>query len=375
MFGEAAEDLRADWSARLGGGARMPRPPGRFQTRAFNDCRLDHAGRYIIKGVLAPKDFALLIGHPGSGKSLLGPLLAHAVAEGRRVFGRRTRALRVLYIAAEAGADMEVRFVALRERLGEVADLHLIAVPIDLQDPDGEDLAELLREIARLKPDLIFVDTLAAAFPGLEENEASDMGRAVRTLRSLSGPSDAAVVAIHHTPKEGTTPRGWGGLNGDADVTLRVEGQDDEMRKVLAGKNRNGPSGHLFDFSVELVDLGADEDGDPIRRPVAVELSTERVPRATGKPLTNGQLGWLRDLQNLFADPTLPVQRVPHAGMQPILTLTRTQVRDGFRVRGRFEADPHANLTVLDRRRLADALTALKDKGRIGLSADLVWLL
>jgi hypothetical protein len=352
-----------------------PKPAGKFQVRAFNECRLDHASSYIIKGILAPRDFALIFGQPGCGKSLVGPLLAHAVADGRRIFGRRTRKLRVLYIAAEAGADMEVRFVALRARHGLVADLHLIPVPVDLQDPDGADLSALLIEIGRLKPDLIFVDTLAAVFPGLEENEARDMGRAVRTLRSLSAPSGAAVVAIHHAPKEGNTPRGWGGLNGDVDVTMRVEGADDEPRRVIFGKNRNGPSGHAFDFGLELVELGIDADGDVIRRPVAVELDGEEAPKPKGKPLTDSQKGWLRDLHDMFADPAGPAPRVPQNGMAPILTLTRAQVRDGYRVRGRFEADPHANLTALDRRRLADNLTALKDKGKIGLSADLVWLL
>ena len=53
---------------------------GRFRAKALADCRVDHAADYIIKGVVARGDLALIYGQPGSGKTLLGPLLAHAAA-------------------------------------------------------------------------------------------------------------------------------------------------------------------------------------------------------------------------------------------------------------------------------------------------------
>ncbi|WP_140886982.1 AAA family ATPase [Muricoccus nepalensis] len=361
-------------------GATGTRHTPKFWARSFNDCRLDHASSYYVKGILAPGDLALIFGQPGCGKSLLGPLMAYALADGRRVFGRRTRKCRVLYIAAEAGADMEVRLVALRKRYGAVNGLHMIAVPMDLQNLDCRDLKELRAEIKRLQPDVIFVDTIAAAFPGMEENEARDMGKAVRTLRSLAdeaerGAPKPAVVAIHHAPKEGLTPRGHGLLNGDCDVTMRVEGQDDQPRRVTFGKNRNGPSGHAFDFGICLEELGIDEDGDAIRRPVAVELDQEEAKKPKGKPLNESQAGWLRDLHNLFAEPGLASTRVPLPDMRGVLTLTRDQVRVGLRGVGKFELDQDGNLTAKDRDRMREALNALKDRGKIGLTADLVWLL
>ena len=211
------------------------------------------------------------------------------------------------------------------------------------------------------------------------------MGRAARKLRLLGTPltesevmggwTGAAVVAIHHAPKNGDTPRGHGNLNGDADVTMRIEGQDDQPRTVTFGKNRNGPSGHAFDFNVELVDLGTDEDGDPIRRPVAVEVDPEQASSRRGKPLNKNQAGWLRDIEDAFATPDLAALRVPVEGMEKTLTLTRQQVRELLRVRGRFQAEAHATLTALDRRRLADTLSALRDKGKISMTNELIWLL
>lgn len=361
---------------RQAGGTEAPlRPPSRLHPKAFRDCTLDHASAYLVKGILAPGDLGLIIGHPGSGKSLLGPLMAHAVASGRRFFGRRTRRGPVAYLAAEAGADMEVRLVALRQHMGEADGLHLIGTGVDLFDPNSGDLKTLKVELADLRPALIIVDTMAAAFPGMEENEARDMGRAIATLRELGEPSGAAVVAIHHTLKEGNTPRGWSGLNGTADVTIRVEGEGQDVRRVSFGKNRNGSSGPAFDFALELVELGEDADGDPIRRPVAVETHREDAPRPKGRKLNENQEGWLRDLQDMFATLETAALRAPMPKMAATLTLTRTEVRDGFRVRGRFEAEPHAPLTNNDRRRLSDMLNALRDKGKIGLTDDAVWLL
>ena len=189
------------------------------------------------------------------------------------------------------------------------------------------------------------------------------------------------MVAIHHAPKAGDTPRGHGVLNGDCDVTLRVEGQDDEPRRVIAGKNRNGPSGPLFDFGLELVELGTDPDGDAIRRPVAVELGCdEEAPRPRGRTVTEAQMGWLRDLHDMFAEPGGTAERVPVEGMKPWVTLTREQVREGFRRRGRLgdvagDAKGDAKLTGAQRNALYKMLNTLKDKGRIGMTDALVWVL
>jgi hypothetical protein len=363
-------------------------PPTRFgqMAKTLAECRVDHATNYIIKGVLAPRDLALIFGQPGAGKSLLGPLLAHAAATGRRVFGRRTRACRVLYIAAEAPGDLEARFVALRQQHGDAENLHLLAVTLDLQDPESDDLDDLRTYIARLRPDLIFIDTLAAAFPGLEENEARDMGRAAQKLRLLGTPMDeknsrwkgAAVAAVHHAPKSGDTPRGHGNLNANADVTMRIEGQDAQPRSVTFGKNRNGPSGHAFDFGVEVVDLGTDQDGDPITRPVAVEalqgVAATRPDRRRG--LTSEEQGWLKDIVDLFAEPGIATEGViPRPEMLPVWGATREQIRAWLQVRGRIGVAPGVALTATERSTLGRYLNRLRDKGKIGIHGDWLWLL
>ncbi|NMJ41834.1 hypothetical protein GWK16_11320 [Roseomonas sp. JC162] len=92
--------------------------------------------------------------------------------------------------------------------------------------------------------------------------------------------------------------------------------------------------------------------------------------------LTETQRGWLRDINDLFAAPGLAVERVPVEGMKPWVTLTRDQVRDGLRSKGRFgDATGDAKLTGAERNALYKMLNTLKDKGKIGLTDQLVWLL
>ena len=57
------------------------------------------------------------------------------------------------------------------------------------------------------------------------------------------------------------------------------------------------------------------------------------------------------------------------------LTLTRDQVREGYRKRGRIGENTHAPLTPAERKQLSTMLNKLKDKNKIGLTDKLVWLL
>jgi hypothetical protein len=77
----------------------------------------------------------------------------------------------------------------------------------------------------------------------------------------------------------------------------------------------------------------------------------------------------------MFAERGVATPRVPILGMNLILTLTRDQVRAGYRERGFFDLKPDGNLTGADRERLRATLNALRDKGKIGMTRSLVWLL
>ena len=251
--------------------ARSAHEPSRLTFLTPAECAALPARPYVIKGLLAQGDVAAIVGAPGAGKSLLAPLLGYAVAQGAEVFGRRTRQGGVFYVAVEDGHGMRGRLSALRQNHGEADAFHLVSGVSDLLSKKGE-LAELRAAMMAHRPALIIIDTLAIAFPGLEENTAEGMGQVVAAARSLTNWG-AAVILIHHDTKAGDgLPRGHSLLNGALDVSIALERDGDVVACELS-KNRNGPTALSIAFSIGTRNVGVDEDGDPITAAIAEEVS------------------------------------------------------------------------------------------------------
>lgn len=246
------------------------------------ECAALPARPYVIKGLLAQGDVAAIIGAPGVGKSLLAPRLAYAVAQGAEVFGRRTKAGAVWYVAAEDEHGMRARLSALRADLGDTDALHLVRGVSDLLS-DGGQLKSLRAAVKAQRPSLIFIDTLAVAFPGLEENSAEGMGKVVAAARSLARWG-AAVVLIHHDTKAGDgLPRGHSLLNGALDMSLALIKGENGLVTGRMSKNRNGPSDGALAFTIATRRLGTDEDGDPITTAVCEEADASAAKSKAAK--------------------------------------------------------------------------------------------
>lgn len=266
------------------------------------ECDTLSARPYVIKGLLAQGDVAAVVGAPGAGKSLLAPRLGYAVAQGVEVFGRRTRQGGVFYVAVEDGHGMRGRLSALRQDHGEADAFQLVSGVSDLLSKKGE-LAELRAAVKARRPALVIIDTLAVAFPGLEENTAEGMGQVVAAARSLT-KWGAAVILIHHDTKAGDgLPRGHSLLNGALDVSIALKRDGDVVACELS-KNRNGPTALSIAFSIGTRNVGVDEDGDPITAAIA-EDDLPATTKASPK-LTRGEEAVMGHFRELTADSSLP---------------------------------------------------------------------
>jgi hypothetical protein len=337
---------------------------------------------YIIKGVLARADHAQICGLPASGKSALAPTIGYHVALGIDLFGRRVKPTKVLYIAAEDGSGMKARVAALHARMGDAPLFMLQPVPIDLMNETSGHAAEIGRLIALHKPGLVFIDTIARAFPGLRENEPESMGRVVKVCRDLTLICDSAVVSIHHPPKAGdVTPRGHGVLNGDLDVSLYVEGSGRDVRTVTMGKNRNGASDLSFQFSLAIHDFGPDEDGDPVTAPVAeIAADTQHHSRAKEARLKDKPAIMLRELRALIeADGEIVT---PGNDYPPVRAVGRLALRRRLIDRGWFSEgvlcvalDKQPTITRAGYAVENNGLTPLKNNGFVSFNREWIWLL
>jgi hypothetical protein len=244
-------------------GEEAEKPEPRLTFLSPSECEDLPSRSYVIKGLLAAGDIATIVGAPGAGKSLLAPYLGYAVARGERAFGRRTRQGGVFYVAAEDGHGMRARLKALREEHGDADSFKLVEGVSNLLTPKAPDLEALTSAVKAQSPALIVIDTLAVAFPGLEENDAKGMGHVVAVARSLTRWG-AAVILIHHDTKDGGNglPRGHSLLNGALDSNLYLKRRDGLVTGQLT-KNRNGSTDEKLAFTVGVMSFGEDEDGDP----------------------------------------------------------------------------------------------------------------
>lgn len=332
--------------------------------------RLDaqHVRRDLLKGLFPePPSLVLVVGASGSGKSFFTGEAARCVGAGRPFLGKPTRLAPVAYCAAESPASIERRFAAQRDETDDVNVLLSVVsgsgVNLTHLGAVNELLEALRAETPALRPRLIVIDTLAAASPGADENTSVDMGEILASCGALRDELQATVVLVHHIGKEAARgARGHSSLHAAADVVIEISAGAGGVRTARTTKSRDGAIGEELYFRLRVIDLGTDEDGDPITT-CAVEPATQAAPvpeQHRLSPQARIALDALRELLANTEDRTPTTSTMP--GGKPCTTLEAW--RDRFRARrGRL-----AGLKGDERQRELDAARKAFDRG----SADLI---
>ena len=340
--------------------------------------------RDFVQGVLAEQSAVVVYGESNAGKTFWTTDLALHVAAGKEWNGRRVDGGGVIYCALEGGIGFRNRVAAWRTahvKPGDQIHFAAVAAGINLLDPEA-DTQRLIRTIKAAAErmaqpvKLVVIDTLSRALAGGNENAPEDMGALVRNMDAIREATGAALLFVHHSGKDAAKgARGHSLLRAAIDTEIEVKADETTGSKTAtAVKQREMKKGDVFGFRLETKLLGRNQHGEDVTTCI-VEPEEVRRPTTSGqKPITVTERGWLADLTDLFAGDGAAVERAPASGMTPCLTLTREQVRAGFRAKGRFTCGPDGNLTGSDRERMRAALVSLKDKGKIGLTAELVWL-
>mgnify|MGYP006282171189 FL=1 len=279
---EAEAEIDATWEDDLDdldfilNGPPTPVMPGKrkhgFRLLTPDQCANLPPQPFLLEGLLGPQDVAAMVGQPGSGKSLLAPFIGYSIALGQPVFGRDVVQGRVLYLAAENERGLMDRVKALHQEFGNCEDFIAVAEVEDMR----RSVKRLLELVNEERPALVVVDTFAAAFPGLRENEADEMSAAIAVLRKVQAAGPAVLVAAHGTKAGGNTLRGSGVADGALDVSLFIEHRGAKDRHVYATKNRNGPDGDTgIRFSVGTRVTGADHRGKAVETPICEPIEAE----------------------------------------------------------------------------------------------------
>jgi hypothetical protein len=275
--------------------------PLRFKIIPAHSIVASLVGAWLIKHLLPSRGLAVIYGPPGSGKSFLALHAAFHIAMGEMWAGKKTKQGAIIYIAAEGGHGFGNRVVAARIALDVPEDtpLGIIYVAPNLGSAEG-DVKLLIQEIEAQCRHYgwevagIFIDTLARAMCGADENSTTDMGNFVRNVDLVASHFKCLGVAVHHTGKD--TDRGMRGssaLHGAADTEWEITENEDGTKTVRTAKQKDGaPADLTWKFELPIHILGEDEDGEKVSSCVAriiSEVKQKERPKSASKRKLKGQ--------------------------------------------------------------------------------------
>lgn len=222
---------------------------------------------WIIPGVLPDAGVASIYGVPGSGKSFVAIDLASRISLGHGLwFAREVEKRPVVYVALEGGRGIENRLKAWDKANGAVSDVQTVLQPFSFLEE--EDVVGLHNSVVQCCPKgaVVFIDTLAQASPGADENASKDMGTVLAAATSIASEIEGLVVLIHHSGKDASRGlRGHSSLNGAMDAVMCIDrNATTNIRSWKVTKMKDADDGATGLFELNLEQLGVDTKGNAI---------------------------------------------------------------------------------------------------------------
>lgn len=204
-------------------------PPGELFVWA-QDLDKVPAADWLIEDVLLAESLAEIVGGYGTKKTFIGLDMACSLATGRHWHGHETTEGYVVYIYAEGLRGLRARLKAWEEYHGKTVT-NVAFVPRALRllnDGDVEFLINEILEKVPSRPVAVFVDTVARAMVGGDENKTQDMSTLVYNVDQVRQRTGATVVLIHHNNRAGID-RGNTALPAAMDTQMTTERKNEHI--------------------------------------------------------------------------------------------------------------------------------------------------
>jgi RecA/RadA recombinase len=268
----------------------------------------------VVEDLIERGGLIEVFGESNSGKSTFVLDMALAVARPDGTWRERsTTHGAVLWIALESAAGLRRRVQA--HRTAHDTDQRLlfadVTVPVRLLDVKDVDsiitTAQVIEYLSGQPCQLVVVDTVARALGGGDENDGRDMGTLVRGCDMIRAKTGAAVLLIHHSGKDTSRgARGHSSLRAAVDTEIEISGQENP-RQAKVTKQRDLPSGDVFAFDLDPVEIGRD-GAKPITACI-VRHRNDVAPRRKAPSGRNQQLmlgavrQWVAEHGDIIATP------------------------------------------------------------------------
>ena len=347
----------------------------------FDDCSHSVKKLWILKGLIARGETSSWIGPPGSGKSALLTEISIACAAELDWRGHKAKeGCGIVYFALERADLQKRRFRAHSKRDGHLGLPIAIADEIvDLMRPDCTDkIIATVRAAEQhfgCKVGLVVIDTFAKgiAAGGGDEDKARDQNMVMANLRRVHSEISVHIAIVGHTGKnEDRGARGSNAHVGDVDLMVQISGSGAHIKTAEIIKANDQPERVLGQFKLQCVELGKDEDGDPITTAIVSDddmgeaSASTRAGKAKVANLAQVPKAALRALVECLGDGLSPPPADEHvpAGAKGV-TLARWRER-------------LAKLSIINedgnpRQQLSRIVVTLRNAGKIGTWEDFVW--
>ena len=302
--------------------------------------------RWLVKGIIPDGSVGTIFGQSGTYKSFIAlDLMAH-IANGRSWFGKRVKAAPAVYIPFEGQGGIPKRVIAWRMSRNTKTNIRFITDRMNLRlQADREKLVSTLTE-SGWAGGVLCIDTLAQAGAGIDENSSEGMGEMISIFQELQNRLGGTILVIHHSGKvESAGMRGWSGLRGALDFSIKCW-RDDNWKpldaQLLLDKVKDDESGSTFDFSMSVIHIDVDEDGDDITSLTVIPTQKRTIAPDDAAVAEADDAFVYRWIRRLMLEGNRPTGR-------------------GLDAR-RVEVKNERNLT---QKRLRDSIFRLKDSGKV----------
>lgn len=335
---------------------------------------IEAGSSYFIKGWVHPGDFSVVYGQSGSGKTFFALALAYAIAIGQQTFfGRRVRQGRVVLFSLEGSSGLPKRLTAIQDLYGVAEDLFVYRNPLILFQ-NSNAVRDVIAAVQACEAGLVIFDTLSRTMSGANENSPEDMTAMVGIFGQIQSATGAHVMLVHHSGKnDALGARGHSSLRAAVDVELEVTRSEGGGRMLRVAKGRDDADGQEYGFMLKVVELGTDDDGDPVTTCLVEEAIAPQRERAPAK-LSDFQHLVLKNAMNLLSDGHHTELNVrPRAGMPGVTAVRRDLLRRELQKNGCLESQNGETLTRKDIGKVRDALVSLERKGVLCTTDEWVW--
>jgi hypothetical protein len=234
----------------------------------FADLRPGTKSSYLVDGVIPHSGLVAVWGPPKCGKSFWTFDLVMHIALNRPYRGRRVNGgvvAPVAYLAFEGTAGYGARAEAFRRTHEVPGDVPFFLLASNAKlVRDHEALIESIGgQTGYLPPVCVVLDTLNRSIDG-SENKDEDMGAYLAAAEAIVEAFDCAVIIVHHCGIDGSRPRGHSSLTGAVDAQLSVKRDAAGHITTEVEWMKDGVEGAVFTSALKVVEVGTDDDGQPI---------------------------------------------------------------------------------------------------------------